>query len=147
MTELPDTMSESNKLPQEQLEWAASLARIEGQPLEAYQFRFSLLRLVSWPGLTHLPDEHIPAVARICALLARKPTAASLIPLTLGMSEEQAFALIEVLRQNQNIEAVGGIGGTASVSAQDAAPELQADDKPRESSLIGKLWQRLGIRP
>ncbi|MDH5708791.1 MAG: hypothetical protein OEY75_06715 [Hylemonella sp.] len=147
MTELPDIMSESNKLHQEQQEWAAALARLEGQPLEAYQFRFSLLRLVSWPGLTHLPDEHIPAVARICALLARKPTAASLIPLTLGMSEEQAFALIEVLRQNQNIEAVGGIGATASVNAQDEAPELQAGDKPRESSLIGKLWQRLGIRP
>lgn len=140
-------MSEPSKLQQEQLDWAAAYARLQGQPLEAYQFRFSLLRLVSWPGLTHLPDEHIPAVARICALLARKPTAASLIPLTLGMPEEQAFALIEVLRQNQNVEAAGGIGATTNVNAQDEAPEVQVGDKPREGSLIGKIWQRLGIRP
>lgn len=144
ITPLPGATAAQDDLPISHLHWVVTLGGLQGQPQASYEFRFSLLRLISWPSLTHLPEPIIPTVARICALLARKPTAASLIPLMLGMSEEQVFPVIETLRLNQHIQ----ISGSSSESSTGAAPQgatLPSDQesRPAENSLIGKLWQRL----
>lgn len=142
----PQAMAEPDGRPLTCLKWAITLGHLRKQPPANYEFRYSLIRLASWPCLTHLPEEAIPVVARICALLGRKPTTASLIPLTLGMSEEQLFPLIEALRLNNHLQ-ISGVGNSEA-STPGATTQASAEDIGRQSenSLIGKIWQRLGIR-
>ena len=121
---------------------------LQGRSESDYAFRFSLLRLTSWPNLPQLEDDIIPLAARICALLACKPTAASLIPLILGAPEARVYAVIEMLRQGQHIQVTGGNtanNAQATPDVQAATIEMQAS-KTQVSSIIGNLWQRLGIR-
>lgn len=144
ITALPGAAAAQDDLPLNHLYWTVTLAGLQGRALAGYEFRFSLLRLATWPCLTHLPESIIPTVARICALLARKPTAASLIPLTLGMSEEQVFPVIEALRLNQHIQTAGGSSQPAAGAApQEANAPSDEERKSEPDSLIGKIWQRL----
>ena len=144
---MPGAKSESHDQPLNRLTWAVTLAQLQNQSLATYDYRYSVFRLESWPCLTHLPEEVIPLVARVCALLARKPTTASLIPLALGMSEEQVLAVIEAMRLYQHVSMSGGANAAAaSGAAQSAVANPNDEVKPAENSLIGKIWQRLGIR-
>jgi len=133
--------------PLNQLHWTLTLQHLHSQSQD-YEFQYSLLKLQSWPSLAYLPEEIVPSVARICALLARKPTTASLIPLTLGLPEAEVFALIEVLRLNGHLQA-NGFALPDSVQqeadAQALANASQATSSA-EPSFIAKLWQRLAGR-
>jgi hypothetical protein len=144
---LPGAKAESHDQPLSRLAWAVTLARLQSQTLATYDYRYSVFRLESWPCLTHLPEDVVPVVARVCALLARKPTTASLIHLALGMSEEQVVAVIEALRLHEHISTPGGANAAAAPGASQSAVAAPNDEvKPSENSLIGKIWQRLGIR-
>lgn len=148
MAPLTQAMAEPCGLPLSRLKWAVTLGCLHGQPLDNYQFKYNLIRLASWPCLTHLPEPVIPQVARICALLARKPTIASLIPLTLGLSEEQVFPVIEALRLNNHLQiAEFGNSAPAPLESTSQHGSLRSDEEGRqtENSLIGKIWQRLGM--
>lgn len=131
--------------PLDQLHWTLTLQRLQSQP-QNFEFQYSVLRLQSWPSLAYLPEDIVPAVARICALLAHKPTTASLIPLTLGLPEAQVFSLLEVLRLNDHVQVHGlapsGSAGQAEAIAANAEIASQ-QASPLERSLIAKLWQRL----
>ena len=143
---LQDTPEKRQVQPLNQLHWTLTLQRLSSQP-QNYEFQYSVLKLQSWPSLAYLPEEITPSIARICALLARKPTTASLVPLTLGLPEAEVFALIEVLRINGHVQANGF---SLSDSVQRDAEAQEALTSPpalsAEPSFIAKLWQRLASR-
>lgn len=119
------------------------LAQLQRQPQD-YPFQFKVVRLVSWPSLTHLPQEVQPSMARLCALLARRPSAASLLPLLLNLPESQVFMLIEALHLHDHIQVVDTAAKPDGLSLSDR-PQAQAPEAiaPAVSSLIANIWQRL----
>lgn len=122
------------------------LSQQQGQPQD-YPFRFSLVRLVSWPSLIHLPPDIQPAVARLCALLARKPSAASLLPLLLELPESQVFLLIEALRLHGHLQ-VSAIAAESDSAAGAPAQTHSGSETGAQAtpSLVAKIWQRLIAR-
>lgn len=132
--------------PLSELDWPLvlqHLAQLQRRPQD-YPFHFNLVRLLSWPSLTCLPQDVQPAMARLCALLARKPSAASLLPLLLELPDAQVFMLIEALRLYGHVKvtcpATGPEGGASAFGPlSEAAGQVQ----PVAPSLITKIWQRL----
>lgn len=59
--------------------------------------QFAVLRLRSWPDLRNAPEELVPDIVRICALLAIRPTGAPLIHQLLGLPRERVDMVIDVL--------------------------------------------------
>lgn len=126
--------------------WKLLLQRLEQlQRLpQDYPFQFKVVRLVSWPSLTHLPPEVQPSMARLCALLARKPSAASLLPLLLNLPESQVFMLIEALHLHGHIQ-VADIAAKPDGNSRSDRLEAQATEAiaPAVGSLLANIWQRL----
>lgn len=109
-----------------------------------YPFQFSLVRLVSWPSLTHLPQDVQPAVARLCALLARKPSAASLLPLLLELPEAQVFTLIEAMRLLGHVHVASSAAEPDNAARSPGESAETASPVPSTTlSLIANIWQRL----
>ncbi len=145
-TPLPDGLPGNDGQRLIDLQWALLLQRLEElqRPPQQYPFHFNLVYLVSWPSLPHLPQEIQPAMARLCALLARKPSAVSLLPLLLELPQAQVFMLIEALRLCGHVQVASTGAGPDSAAPSsgplpDAAPQVQ----PAAPSLIAKIWQRL----
>lgn len=65
---------------------------------------YSVVRLHSWPELTRLPREVVPDLARICALLAVRPTAVSLIPRLLSLPKERVSHMVEILHVQGHLQ-------------------------------------------
>jgi hypothetical protein len=149
-TPLSETAPAEPSLPLIELHWTLTLQRLAQLQRRAqdYDFRFSLVQLVSWPSLTRLPQDIQPAMARLCALLARKPSAASLLPLLLELPETQVFMLIEALRLYGHVQ-VSGLTSEADSAARASAPPqpapvaAQPGQPAAAPSLIAKIWQRL----
>lgn len=147
MVSLPPGLEGQRGQPLSQLHWTLTLQRLQQEP-QQYPFQFSMVRLVSWPSLTHLPEDVLPPVARLCALLARKPSTASLLPLMLGLPEAQVFALIEALRLYGHVQVAStGAAPDSGARAAQRPAEPMAEARSSSPSLIGKLWQRLVTRP
>lgn len=145
ITPLPEVgLSAQEARPLGQLHWALVLRSVQGQPRHRH-FRFSLVHLQSWPQLSDVPVDVLPMVARICALLARRPTTVSLVPLLLDLPQDEVFALIEVVRLYGHLHMEGPAqddGATAdplAATAQAAEPTGQTTGL----SLVRKIWQRL----
>ena len=107
-----------------------------------------LVRLVRWPDLIEVPDELILSVARISALLWKKPTASHLISRILGGERDETFRALQMLAALRYIEFLPVAGAPASNSSPAAAmaqdPGPQTENKPSGlSTFIGKLRQRL----
>lgn len=82
--------------PLDFLHW--SLAALHAKErFDKIDYQYSLIRLQSWPNLTKLSSSFTPELARLCALLSRKPTTASLIPNVLDIDYDKTFLLIETL--------------------------------------------------
>jgi len=137
--------------PLTHLYWALSLNRFLEQA-GTYSHRFALAHWVSWPSLTHLPHGVVPHAARICALLTRKPTAVSLIPLVLDAPENEVFAVVETLRMGGHIQLTGRRASDNPDAPPRVSPEVTTGTKVTPSqdfipapaaTLIGKLWRRL----
>lgn len=106
--------------------------------------QYGLLKLASRPNLNVVPEERQALVARICALLSRKPSAGRLIPLVLAARESEVFENIGSLMQH---------GHVVVASPQFAHGEPQAAPQPavkpaaaahvERRSLVAKLWARL----
>lgn len=145
ITHLADAVPSEIGLPLPRLQWALTMQRVQDQPAHPDMVS-GLVRLVSWPSLTHLPEDTLPTVARICALLTRKPTSAKLIPLTLGLPKEHVLPLIEALHLAGNLHITGPLAGATSPAEPVAEAAATPEARPA-SSLIGTLWKRLTARP
>lgn len=62
-----------------------------------------VLYLVSWPSLDLNNQENIPHITRICALLARRPSVGTFIPVVLDLSPAIVFPLLEMLYDKGHI--------------------------------------------
>jgi hypothetical protein len=106
-----------------------------------------LVRLQSWPDLSGVPEHKQVHVARICALLSRKPTAGHLIPRVLGQGEGEVMdAVLDLLRAGHVsvASAATGVGQAPDAHPAHAAPQGEPPPfQPPRRSLIGKLWARL----
>ena len=116
----------------------------------ALNLQFSVLQLSSWPALPQLPEELVKDVARICALLACRPTAGILVPKLVQMPRDQAFDILDKLYVSGNITAWASPNAEAAEAGLAGdSPETEIEDmlRPKPSrSLIGKIWDRLSLR-
>lgn len=124
--------------PLGRLQWTLILQRLRETP-QVYDFQIRLLHLVSWPSLTEWPEADQPLAARVCALLARRPTTGALLPVLLGLAEAQVFPLIEALRLAGHVQA-----GAQQPPAPDPAT---AAARPAAPPPHGPLWQFWQHRP
>lgn len=130
-------------LPLEHLRWRAALHDHWIAPAAAVPASHELLHLLAWPDLARVPAELLAPVARICALLWRKPTVAYLVPRVLQLTPQQGAMLLAVLRA---LGHVAGNGATAPLPAAPAREPLPRTDSAPEAAaepILAKLWQRL----
>lgn len=130
----------SHTLPLTQLCWVMVLQRARQHLAADTELRFQMVRLQSWPALTAMPAEWVTPAARICALLSKKPTTVSLIPLVLDLPPDEVLVLVEALCMNGHVQVLG--------QGRPSEPALPVADVMPEShqSMIRKIWQRLGAR-
>jgi len=139
---LPGALLGRRAQPLAHLIWTVQLARLQAElKAHAYPFQAHVLRLAAWPCMTDLPAQPLPLVARICALLSHRPTSALLVPTLLGVSAEQVYPVIEVLRVNGYIKVLGEHALADDPVHRDGPNGL--GDRPPQSSFVEKLWQRL----
>lgn len=104
--------------------------------------QFSVLQLVSWPPLPQLLQETTPHATRVCALLARRPSAGMLIPVMLGISTQVAYPVLETLYNNGHIVPMAVL--TPEQTRQATAEPLQnPEPAAAAASFLGKIWHRL----
>ena len=108
--------------------------------------QYSVLKLHSWPELSRVPGDLVLDAARVCALLAVRPTGAPLITRLLDIPRERVTPIVELLHRD------GHLNG-ASVDARQAERDDRevigptGDTAPaRALTLLGRLWQRLSGR-
>lgn len=109
----------------------------------------ALVQLQSWPDLPRLPEELLAPVARICALLWRKPTVGYLVARTLGLPPGQVAVLLRALQAFGHVEVVGECAPRLELTDGAAAASAQAEPEAASvPSVVAKLWQRLmGLQP
>lgn len=96
--------------------------------------------LVSWPPLGSLfAQKNAPNIIRICALLARRPSAGKLIPVMLEIPSEIIYPLLTFLY-------VGGyicpIGEDAPFEKIDY-PKIDSEISVETASFLAKTWHKL----
>lgn len=127
---------------------AAAAAR----PDDAAAFDTSVLMLVSWPQMRHVPPQVLPAYARVCALLAYSPSVGFLVHRRLGLGGEEVQQVLHELHEAGRLRVIAGDGtghdhpgghpgpaGAIAASACDAA----SMEPPRRPTLWGRLLQKL----
>lgn len=109
--------------------------------------QFNVLHLVCWPALSELRPEAAQDVARLCALLARRPSAGMLVPTLLNMPPQIAYALMDTLLAQGHIRPATTAehrqrSGASALPAGSSAVQASAES----ASFLVKLWQRLSAR-
>ena len=108
--------------------------------------QYSVLKLYSWPELSRVPSDLVLDAARVCALLAVRPTGAPLIARLLDLPRERVAHIVELLHLH------GHLDGTAmdvrpAEKEEQATLDLMADTASAKSpTLLGRLWQKLSGR-
>jgi len=107
----------------------------------------SVVRLYSWPALSDFGPDLVPDVARVCALLAIRPTGVPLLPVLLGMSRERANFIVETLYGEGYLDADDASddheGATALAASQKSELQIESQNSSASSGFLGRLWQRL----
>ena len=111
--------------------------------------RYGVIKLQSWPDLSKVPELLQPLVARICALLSRKPSASRMVPLVLSAPEGDVMrAIAALVSQGHVVVATSAFADSQSAAVEEVAPQVQ-EPAPVVSrfsavrkSLVGKLWQK-----
>lgn len=102
-----------------------------------------VLRLQEWPELTRLQPTLVFDAARICALLATRPSVAPLVAVLLDLPLERVVLVVKELRlvdtKNETIE-------DRPVTEHQSISQLSQAATTAASSLLGRLWQRLSSR-
>ena len=111
-----------------------------------------VVRLLSWPDLAKVPAVAQPLVARICALLSRKLSAARMIPLVLSAPESEVFKALSMLIRHGHVAISGSDVVSSDAKTAETTVEIDAPAAtPTEGrgslfarrSLVGKLWAKL----
>ena len=112
-----------------------------------------VVRLLSWPDLAKVPAVAQPLVARICALLSRKLSAARMIPLVLSAPESDVFNALSMLIRHGHVSISGGdlastdatraVAASAETTTTEAAKAEGRSNLFARRSLVGKLWAKL----
>ena len=110
--------------------------------------RFALVRLLAWPNLSELPEARQMRVARVCSLLARKPTAGHLIPRVLDEPEAEVMETVHDLARMGSVGVIAaslpGTDSGASASPVMALQPITLEPAPVvKRSLVSKLWSKL----
>lgn len=109
----------------------------------------SVVRLYSWPELPKLPSEMVVDVARVCALLAIRPTGTPLIHRLLGLTRERVVHIVDMLELNGHLVSNDPVfTAKASLSTGDTKDSLVAAESAVEissygGSVLARLWKRL----
>lgn len=102
-----------------------------------------VLYLVSWPSLQHLLGSGAPQIARICALLARRPTVGMLIPVILNLPHHIAHPLLETLYADGYIRLAGAAAVPSAPAPAPKAEPAPSQEPAADFSFLAKLWQHL----
>ena len=108
--------------------------------------QYSVLKLYSWPELSRVPSDLVLDAARVCALLAVRPTGAPLIARLLDLPRERVAHIVELLHLYGHLD--GSAMDVRPVEKEEQATlDLIADPTPTKSpTLLGRLWQKLSGR-
>jgi hypothetical protein len=108
--------------------------------------QYSVLKLYSWPELSRVPSDLVLDAARVCALLAVRPTSAPLIARLLDLPRERVAHIVELLHLYGHLD--GSAMDVRPVEKEEQATlDLIADPTPTKSpTLLGRLWQKLSGR-
>lgn len=132
----------THKMSESSLSWFFDTDAVPSQSEGAAYH--SVLRLHSWPDLVSLPDELLSDVARVCALLAIRPSANFLLPQLSGLPKTRCTHIVHGLHLGGHLGASAEPhpGELALISAKDipSTEEIPTKDK----SLLARLWRRLG---
>ena len=124
-------------------------------PAEGVQnTRSQLLYLKRWPDFSkEFELSQIRDVARICALLSRKLSAARMIPLVLSAPESDVFKALSMLIRHGHVSISGGdlastdatraVAASAETTTTEAAQAEGRSNLFARRSLVGKLWAKL----
>jgi hypothetical protein len=98
-----------------------------------------LIHLVRWPQMSLLPPNYLAICARVCALLARKPSASFLIHRRLNLPAQKVGTVL------LQLHAYGYIATTASqCDFEDFPKNTKAESKPQiQTSIWTKLIHRI----
>lgn len=99
-----------------------------------------VLHLASWPPVSRLLQENAAHITRICALLARRPSVAMLIPVMLNVSPAVVYSLLEALKASGHIYSDSELAPVKTVLS---SAEPVQDHEPSVISFLAKLWDRL----
>lgn len=106
-----------------------------------------LARLTRWPDLMEVPDELLLPVARISALLWKKPTASHLINRILGgegNENARTLQMLEALGYVEFISAAQAPSARLTVASEPYDDVAKAQNMPTGlRAFIGQLRQRL----
>lgn len=108
--------------------------------ISEFDLPFTVWVLISWPPLCDLTHHEDSAhIIRICALLARRPSAGQLIPLVLHIPPETTYRLLSFLYAEGYICSLNDFQKQEQLDQLEAEPEMPADT----ASFLGKIWQKL----
>ena len=100
--------------------------------------QFAVLRLRSWPDLRNAPEELVPDIVRICALLAIRPTGAPLIHQLLSLPRERVEMVIDVL----HVEGHLNDGSPSTDRPPRSRTPGESSRAKEESSMLGGFLDR-----
>lgn len=105
-----------------------------------FDLQFTVWTLISWPPLSCLlVEESAPHLIRICALLARRPSAGQLIPIMLQIPPETTYPLLDFLYMGGYICSIGDMQKQEQAALSKSDPEVSVET----SYFLGKAWQKL----
>ena len=108
--------------------------------------QYRVLKLYSWPELSRVPSDLVLDAARVCALLAVRPTSAPLIARLLDLPRERVAHIVELLHLHGHLDGSAMDVRPAEKEEQETL-DLIADPTPTKSpTLLGRLWQKLSGR-
>jgi hypothetical protein len=108
-----------------------------------------LLVVAVWPNLTRFPPADVPTLARVCALLSRRPMVGGLVSRVLALPDEQVRPRILMLYANGYLRAAVPSGRLGDLGSGVTAPEAAQGGfagPTAEASFVGRLWLRLTSR-
>ena len=107
---------------------------------------FSVLELRVWPNLSSLNAADVADVARVCALLAYRPTTGMLVPALLGLVKARVRTILRGLSAHGCLSE-HPVVSTRALQAQPArtqrAEAQEHAPEPAGDGFVARLWQTL----
>lgn len=94
-----------------------------------------VIHLVKWPQMTLLPHNYLATTARVCALLARKPSASFLIHRRLNLPAHVVETVLLQL-ENYGYISISSKSNHSEMTEANITPYMKSDKSPN-------LWTKL----